>query len=77
VAIMQPALFRLLKDRAPAGMDARAISYASSIQMVAMGFAPFVAGLISPALGMRAYFALIILLTIGGLALWQRRLRAP
>lgn len=76
VAIMQPALFRLLKERAPAGMDARAISYASSVQMLSMGLAPFVAGLISPALGMRAYFALTIVLTAGALAMWMRRLRA-
>ena len=74
VAVMQPVLFRLLKDHAPAGMDARAISYASSFQMIAMGIAPFFAGLIGPALGLRAYFALNIVLALGGLALWLRRI---
>jgi MFS family permease len=41
---------RLLKEHAPAGMDARAISYATSFQFIAMGLAPFCAGLIGPAL---------------------------
>ena len=69
---MQPAIVRLLKEHAPAGMDARAISYATSFQFIAMGFAPFCAGLIGPALGLRAYFALTIVLTVAGLALWLR-----
>jgi hypothetical protein len=37
-----------------------------------MGVAPFIAGLISPALGMRAYFALVIVSMAVGLALWLR-----
>jgi hypothetical protein len=53
-------------------MDARAISYATSFQFIAMGLAPFVAGLIGPTLGLRAYFGLTIVLTVGGLALWMR-----
>jgi hypothetical protein len=53
-------------------MDARAISYASSFQFFAMGLAPFAAGLIGPALGLRAYFALTIVLMLGGLMLWLR-----
>lgn len=71
-AAMQPAIFQLLRIHAPPGMDARAISYASSFQFFAMGLAPFFAGLIGPALGMRAYFALTILLMLGGLVLWLR-----
>lgn len=77
VATMQPALFRAMKDLAPAGMDARAISYAASFQMIGMGIAPFIAGIIGPAFGLRAYFALCIMLTLGGLAMWLRRARAP
>ncbi len=73
---MQPAIIRLLKKHAPAGMDARAISYAASFQFMAMGVAPFVAGLIGPVLGLRAYFALTIALTAAGLALWLRSSRA-
>jgi MFS family permease len=71
-AAMQPAIIRLLKEHSPPGMDARAISYATSFQFIAMGLAPFCAGLIGPALGLRAYFALTIALTVAGLLLWLR-----
>lgn len=71
-AAMQPAIIRLLKKHAPAGMDARAISYGTSFQFIAMGLAPFTAGLVGPVLGLRAYFALTIALTIGGLVMWRR-----
>ena len=70
---MQPAIIQLLRIHAPAGMDARAISYSSSFQFFAMGLAPFCAGLIGPVLGLRAYFALTSALMLGGLALWLRR----
>jgi MFS transporter, DHA1 family, multidrug resistance protein len=70
---MQPAIFRLLKEHAPAGMDARAISYATSFHFIANGLAPFCAGLIAPVLGLRAYFALTIVLTAVCLVLWLRR----
>jgi MFS family permease len=53
-------------------MDARAISYASAFQFLAMGLAPFIAGLIGPLLGLRAYFAFTIVLMLGGLVLWVR-----
>jgi len=72
-AVMQPAIIQLLRIHAPAGMDARAISYSSSFQFFAMGLAPFCAGLIGPVLGLRAYFALTSALMLGGLALWLRR----
>ncbi len=69
---MQPAIVRLLKAHAPAGMDARAISYMASFQFIAMGLAPFAAGVIGPALGLRAYFVLLIVLAAGGYVLWMR-----
>ena len=75
VATMQPALFRAIKDVAPAGMEGRAISYAASFQMIGMGLAPFLAGIIGPLFGLRAYFALTILMTLCGLALWLRARR--
>ena len=53
-------------------MDARALSYATAFQFLAMGTAPFLAGLIGPALGLRAYFAISIAFMLGGLALWLR-----
>lgn len=77
-AAMPTAIFQLLRIHAPQGMDARAISYATAFQFFAMGLAPFTAGLISPVLGMRAYFALTVVLMFGGLVLWLRTAgRAP
>ena len=75
-AVMQTAIIQLLRIHAPTGMDARAISYSSSFQFFAMGLAPFCAGLIGPALGLRAYFALTVVLMLVGLALWLRCDRA-
>jgi hypothetical protein len=72
-AAMPTALVQLIRIHAPAGMDARAISYSTAFQFFAMGIAPFSAGLIGPALGLRVYFALTILLMAGGLWLWMRR----
>lgn len=69
---MPTAIFALLRTHAPPGMDARAISYASAFQFFAMGLAPFFAGLIGPVLGLRAYFALTIMLMFAGLMLWRR-----
>lgn len=71
-AAMQPVLYQLLRVHAPKGMDGRAIGYASSFQFLAMGAAPFCAGLVGPAFGLRAYFALTVVLTLAGLALWLR-----
>ena len=69
---MQPALTCLLKDYAPEGMDARAISYGTSFQFIASGMAPFLAGVIGPSLGLRTYIAMTIVLTVLGLVLWIR-----
>jgi MFS family permease len=69
---MQAAIFQLLRMHALPGMDARAISYATAFQFFGMGVAPFAAGLIGPVLGMRAYFAVTIVLMLGGLVLWRK-----
>lgn len=69
---MQTAIFQLLRMHAPPGTDARALSYATAFQFLAMGMAPFTAGLIGPAFGLRAYFAVTIALMLGGLVLWLR-----
>jgi MFS family permease len=71
-SLMLPAIVRLLRSHAPQGMDARAISYAASFQFIAMGIAPFTAGLIGPLLGLRAYFAVSALLTFLAFGLWLR-----
>ena len=68
-AAMQVAILQLLRLHGPPGMDARAISYATAFQFFGMGVAPFAAGLIGPVLGMRAYFALTIVLMLGGLVI--------
>jgi MFS family permease len=69
---MPTATFHLLRTYSPPGMDSRAISYATAFHFFAMGLAPFAAGLIGPVFGMRAYFALTIVLMAGGLAAWLR-----
>ncbi len=71
-AAMLPAIIQLLRTHTPVGMDARAISYASSFQCIGMGLMPFGAGLIGPVFGLRVYFALCTALTLGGLMLWLR-----
>jgi len=70
--VMLPAIIRLVKNYAPPGMDARAISYASSCNYVGSGLAPFCAGLIGPWFGLRAYFALSIAFTAFALVVWLR-----
>lgn len=72
-AAMPTAIVQLIRNHAPAGTDARAISYSTAFQFFAMGVAPFSAGLIGPVLGLRVYFALTILAMAGGLWLWMRR----
>lgn len=69
---LPPAVFQLLRIHSPPGMDARAISYATAFQFFAMGLAPFGAGLVGPIFGLRAYFALTIVLMLSGLVLWLR-----
>jgi MFS family permease len=73
---MPTATFHLLRIYSPPGMDARAISYATAFHFFAMGLAPFAAGLIGPVFGLRAYFALTIVLMIGGLFAWRHVDRA-
>ena len=69
---MQPAIVRLLSQYAPDGMQGRAISYGQSFTFLSSGIAPFVAGLIAPVFGLRAYFALVIASTLFGLFMWLR-----
>jgi len=52
--------------------DARAISYATSFHFIAIGLAPFCAGLIGPVLGLRAYFVLTVVLNFLAALLWLR-----
>ena len=72
---MNPAVVQLLRMNAPKGMDARAISYATSFQFFAMGLAPFIAGIIGPLFGLRVYFALTMIALSCGLVFWLRTAR--
>jgi len=74
-AAMSPAIFQLLRVHAPKGMDARAIAYAGAFQFLGMGLAPFIAGIIGPLFGLRAYFAFTIVLMVAGFVLWRRTAR--
>jgi len=74
-SLMQPAIVRLLKAYAPSGMDARAISYSHSFHFIALGLAPFCAGLIGPMFGLRTYFALTIVFSLWVLMMWMRASR--
>lgn len=76
-SLMQPAIIHLLARYSPKGMDARAISYATSCQFIAIGLAPFCAGLIGPLFGLRAYFALTVVMTAAALLFWLRASRRP
>lgn len=69
---MPSAIVYLLRNVSPAGMDARAMAYMTAFQFFGMGMAPFLAGLIGPFMGMRAYFALTIGVMAWGLWLWRR-----
>ena len=74
-SLMQPCIVRLLKAYSPAGMDARAISYNTSFHFIAIGLAPFCAGLVGPVFGLRTYFALTMVFTFCALAVWLRTSR--
>ncbi len=71
-AAMPTAITQLIREYSPVGMDARAMSYGTAFQFIAMGLAPFAAGLISPRFGMRTYFGLTTLFLFLGLMLWMQ-----
>ncbi|HEX7926184.1 MAG TPA: MFS transporter, partial [bacterium] len=53
-----PAAIALVKGRAPAGMESRVLAVMTGCGMLGMGAGPFLAGVIGPFLGLRAYFLL-------------------
>lgn len=69
---IQPAVIRMIKERAPQGMDARALSFGTSLYMLGHAGAPLLAGLVGPWLGLRAYFGLNIVMMAVGIGLWAR-----
>ena len=72
VSGLPPALIRMIRDRAPHGMEARTLSYGTAIQQMGSATAPLVAGLLAPYLGLRGYFALASLLIGLGWWFWRR-----
>ena len=75
VSGMAPALIRMIRDRAPKGMEARTLSYGTAIQQVGSATAPLIAGVLASYLGLRSYFWLASGLLLLGLVLWVRRER--
>ena len=72
VAGLPPALIRMIRDRAPQGMEARTLSYGTAIQQLGSAAAPLVAGLIAPYVGLRGFFWLASAMILLGLLLWRQ-----
>ncbi len=72
VSGLPPTLIRMIRDRAPHGMEARTLSYGTAIQQMGSATAPLVAGLLAPYLGLRGYFALASILIALGWWFWRR-----
>jgi DHA1 family multidrug resistance protein-like MFS transporter len=73
VAGLPPALIRMIKDRAPQGMEARTLSYGTALQQLGSATAPLIAGILAPYLGLRGFFWLCSVLLAIGAVLWLRR----
>ncbi|MCX7141627.1 MAG: MFS transporter, partial [Proteobacteria bacterium] len=72
VAGLTPTLIRMVRERAPKGMDARTLSYGTAVQQMGTATAPLVAGAMAPYLGLRAYFVLASCMLLVALVLWSR-----
>lgn len=72
VAGLTPTLIRMVRERAPKGMDARTLSYGTAVQQFGSAAAPLLAGLMAPYVGLRAYFVLASLMLLAALVLWSR-----
>jgi MFS transporter, DHA1 family, multidrug resistance protein len=77
VSGLPPTLIRMIKDRAPPGMEARTLSYGTAMQQVGSASAPLIAGLLAPYLGLRGFFWLSSVLIVAGWMLWARCSRLP
>jgi DHA1 family multidrug resistance protein-like MFS transporter len=75
VSGLPPALIRMIRDRAPHGMESRTLSYGTAIQQLGSASAPLIAGLLAPYLGLRGYFALASVMTGAGWWLWRKIVR--
>lgn len=79
VSGLPPTLIRMIRDRAPQGMEARTLSYGTAVQQIGSATAPLIAGLLAPYLGLRGYFGLASILIFIGWIMWRKveRQRAP
>ena len=75
VSGLPPTLIRMIKERAPKGMEARTLSYGTALQQMGSACAPLIAGLLAPYLGLRGFFWLSSALLLVGWALWARHKR--
>jgi MFS family permease len=72
VSGLPPTLIRMIKERAPKGMEARTLSYGTALQQMGSACAPLIAGLLAPYVGLRGFFWLSSALLLVGWALWAR-----
>jgi DHA1 family multidrug resistance protein-like MFS transporter len=72
---LPPTLIRMIKERAPQGMEARTLSYGTALQQMGSASAPLIAGLLAPYLGLRGFFWLCSALIVVGWILWARHSR--
>ena len=72
VSGLPPTLIRMIKDRAPQGMEARTLAYGTSIQQMGSALAPLIAGLLTPYLGLQGFFWLCSAMLIVGWVLWRK-----
>ena len=73
---LPPTLIRMIKERAPRGMEARTLSYGTALQQLGSACAPLIAGLLAPYLGLRGFFWLSSALLTAGWVLWARHNRS-
>jgi DHA1 family multidrug resistance protein-like MFS transporter len=76
IAGLPPTVIRMVRERAPKGMEGRALSYGTALQNIGSGGAPLVAGLLAPYIGLRGFFWLASGMILIGLVLWMRRPRS-
>lgn len=69
---LQPAVMRMIKLSAPAGMEGRAMYFGAMFQMMGNGMTPLIAGLVGPFFGLRVFFWLVTLLLLTGFLLLLR-----
>ena len=73
---LPPTLIRMIRDRAPQGMEARTLAYGTSIQQMGSALAPLIAGVLTPYLGLHGFFWVCSAMLIVGWVLWRKSRRA-